>query len=404
VSSARSLSNGTDVTVGARCNTQGSDSSSSIFTAFSLEKSSLICSTQRVLFNRQLLGTCDLGMRPTLQTEYAQITCMTLFPNLPRVKLNLNMGMERFPIRVTVSDNIGRNRGDEHHASLSLGVAQHGLEIKAQSRRPLSNECTLGLSVRHNSFDGLILAFELSRGSYASIKIPIKISARSNFFPDPTYPFKVAYVSMVAALFDLALGDLVHHGRTSLLGELPKEVKKDPVARRVKETWLRQNKKQRKAAHQEATLMSVGASKSRQREEALNGLVILNADYYISYYEGEDADGSSAREDVRKQLQFWIADSTLLLPGGSYKSNLPGFYRLVPPVTELWSTAMFSSFVTWDIIRSWFNMGSKTNGNPKLYVRYKYASGVYEMTINDNEELRLPNENALRLGDSNLVQ
>ena len=81
-----------------------------------------------------------------------------------------------------------------------------------------------------------------------------------------------------------------------------------------------------KTSRTQLCFMRQGAELSCQKEELPNGLIILNAIYYV---DGDENSCNLRRHlDVRNQIQFWVANSSLFLPSGSSKSNLMGFYCL----------------------------------------------------------------------------
>jgi len=387
LSSSRSLSSGTDLTVGLR-SMSTEENKNSLLPRISTELFGLYCSTQRLLYGGQIHGSCDLGIQSNLRTQYLQVTCTTLLANLPRFKLNLNIGLERFPIRMTVTDTMDRYGGEQdHRCSLSLALAPHAIEVVADSNRKLSKDSGIGIGVRHNSFDGLTLTVQLSRGTDAVIKIPIKIASQSSISRDLAYPWKMAYTVLVAALLDLVIGDNVHDGRNAIWGAAPKDnAEEKQKAPEADAAWLREQERLRKLAEQQLCFMRQGAELSRQKEELSNGLIILNAIYYV---DGDENSCNLRRQlDVRNQIQFWVENSSLFLPGGSSKSNLMGFYCLARNHSS-----------TTDL-----SCRQAQRLKPMLYIRYSHSNGIYEITIKDEEELSLPSANALRIGDKLVVQ
>jgi hypothetical protein len=90
--------------------------------------------------------------------------------------------------------------------------------------------------------------------------------------------------------------------------------------------------------------------------------------------------GASQSFNVTSQLQFWVTDSKLLLPGGSTKAKIIGFYDLMSKDDD------------------------KESVYVELYIPYQINSYLYKTTVNDMDYLILPNEHAVRIGDCKIAQ
>mmetsp|Transcript_11317 Transcript_11317/g.13673 ORF Transcript_11317/g.13673 Transcript_11317/m.13673 type:complete len:147 (-) Transcript_11317:59-499(-) len=128
-------------------------------------------------------------------------------------------------------------------------------------------------------------------------------------------------------------------------------------------------------------------------EEKNGGLVILHASYKV--------DGGDEL-DTTIQLQFWTSRGTLELPPGS-KKHLLGFYDVSTAITSDRNRAGET-----ETQKSWWSFGAdhtdsqekvttkaETHHNePTLTVRYHFSGNEYEITIQDEEALILPNPKA----------
>jgi hypothetical protein len=143
---------------------------------------------------------------------------------------------------------------------------------------------------------------------------------------------------------------------------------------------MKQNKA-RSDAEQQQKLMSRQAKSRAKLENSKKGLVIRNAVYRVI---GGDS------WDVTTPLQFWTENSSLELPPSS-KKDLLGFYNvagvkkneeIVNPswLAQLWGEPTLVS--------------EPKAPTPTLTVQYYYAKRLYEITIEDDEQLVLPSSKA----------
>jgi hypothetical protein len=150
------------------------------------------------------------------------------------------------------------------------------------------------------------------------------------------------------------------------------------------------------------------AKLKQKREEAVNGLVILKATYSIT--------SSNTSLDVVHQLQFWVEKSRLYLPPSS-KRLLLGFYDLCEDISPVCKPSyrwnhLINVVLSRLGVGAWYSQyqshveqrkDGRDGGAVTLTVRYKYADGVYETTIEDHDALGLPSRDAIKLGSSDLV-
>jgi|UPI0005819CB8 hypothetical protein len=143
--------------------------------------------------------------------------------------------------------------------------------------------------------------------------------------------------------------------------------------------------KSRAQAIQQQKLMESRAVARVRQETKENGLVIQKAIYYIS---GGDS------FDVTVPMQFWVSESSIKLADVS-KKNLLGFCPLeFPGQTE--KEAVDEGCSTWlaGLWRRPREVTSTQKAQPRLLVKYIYRSEVYEISVNDDETLSLPHDNA----------
>ena len=155
------------------------------------------------------------------------------------------------------------------------------------------------------------------------------------------------------------------------------------MIREKEEAQLRKfkNRHAQLAALSQQQMMTPLATRSRKREEAIDGLVILSAVYgqedAISIPEKVKA--CEGAMDVTVVLQFMVKDSQLRLYAGS-KRELMGFW-----VNEE-------------------NEKTKEGTEVVLQVRYRYRGKVWEVKVKDIEPLYLPAFRAMELGDGNQIE
>ncbi|XP_021372896.1 dnaJ homolog subfamily C member 11-like [Mizuhopecten yessoensis] len=107
-------------------------------------------------------------------------------------------------------------------------------------------------------------------------------------------------------------------------------------------------------------LLKESVERSIESEERKRGLVILKALYgkLISDDEGELLDGQCI--DVITPVQALVRDSQLILSDTKTKCDIPGFYDPCPGETKT------------------------------LYIRYKFRNKLHQVTLADNDAIRLP--------------
>ena len=302
----------------------------------------------------------------------------------------------------------------------------------------------LGLGVEHTGLSGLTWLFRYERPEGIVLRIPIFVSS----FLSPMYWNRVLWVSTLALLMDETLGELMGHTSPDLKSgnddapNIHKTIANKIYINRREQNWLSSSYAKQDAKRQ-LCLMEPVASVKRQREESIDGLVILKATH-------ASVSASSTHNisvDVTRQLQFWTENSRLRLPASS-KSLLLGFYDLAERdhcqyysyltkskksenCNECDSSRSsfihqwIDSMIIWlsrlrigeeDIpSRGYLDDGGDWHEHDEVHdnednhvtvmltVRYKYRGQVFELTVGDEDALDLPSEDALRLGSSDFV-
>ena len=212
-----------------------------------------------------------------------------------------------------------------------------------------------------------------TRGDF-TFRVPIVIATSA--LADPlVYPVQALYVGAVSWLVqELAVRLLTSFAASSSSNRQAKMLSEDDKDRR---------KRERQVAENQQSLMKFQASRRKTAEKEANGLVINVAVYYTA----------KEKLDVTIPLRFWVSESSLVLAESS-KSKLLGFYDMS---TEKKShrrrkqPSWISGFWRKDSSSS---LSSSSRVTPKLSIEYTYRGASYQMTIEDDEELVLPNDRA----------
>jgi len=334
---------------------------------------SLSIGSHRALFENKIRGTWALGISTALKFHYGLLSFTTLSDDYPQCTAKMNLGMSSFPLKLTAKHDF--ESGQSGYVSYAWGPS--GIEVKSIFARALTSYAVWSIGVRHSVQSGLTWLLQLERNDIV-FRIPITICARDS----PAYWEKSLLLSFISFLIDNVVREIVEDPES--LEAAKKELKR--------ESSLLDTDKSRRDSEQQVQLMVKSSLASRAREEACNGLVILKATYWVEG--GETMDATT-------QMQFLVKGSKLKLPP-TPKSYLLGFYSLaiaseLSPAKQAW----YESWFPW--LSSKKQKESSAAALPKLTVRYSFNGSVYEITIDDTEELELPQANALCLGGSNVV-
>ena len=206
--------------------------------------------------------------------------------------------------------------------------------------------------------------FMWNRGD-VSVRVPIIITQYQNVWMNC---LQVAYLSVVSLVIQDVIADLWNLSSPQENEALRKEHERMKRA------------KARSDAEQQKQLMLKQAQNRARLEQAKHGLVIRQAVYQVP---GGDS------WDVTAQLQFWTENSSLELPSTS-KKDLLGFYNVAASVEsnnnggETWLSQLCGK-----------PKEESTTPTPHLSVQYYYAKRLYEITVNDDERLKLPSSKAV---------
>jgi hypothetical protein len=296
--------------------------------------------------------------------------------------LKLNIGANNTPIKIMVTDKIS----DSHKYECSWSWGGRGSNIEAILKRSISSYCQLSLGIKLVASKGLVWLFRLNHGNM-SISIPVLITSNTS----PGYAIKTIYTGLITGLVDASIGDYLRYC------EDVGQKKRRGMLSLATEERLIEREKAKKDALVQIALMTKPAEAKRRKEEISKGggLVVLWACYSVK---GGDS------IDVTIALQFWVVNSSLILPPTT-KASMMGFYDVRKEAPTLARQGFLNSFVTF--LQSTFKGKSyreKTEKRaheeiPTLRVRYRFQGYLYETEVLDNQPLILPSDSALKIGD-----
>jgi curved DNA-binding protein CbpA len=370
----------------------------------------LTFTTHRSLFQDSYHALFIMGLTQKFKFLYGLLQCSTNDPEQKtKYTAKLNVGMNYTPIQIIAEHSF---QDDERHkGKFTIGFGMRGFDLQAILTRYISKYCKLSLGLHHVSSTGLTWLFQLQRDTL-QFTVPIFISSSLS----PTYAVKTMYSGLILGLLDASIGDYINSD--NILYDLrqyriQKRDSDDETTIKAmdmkREEWMLEREKIKHDAIQQIKLMKGPADIKRKREEDNNGLVILNAIYSI-------VDGESI--DVTECLMFWVAHSSLRLPSMP-KSSMLGFYdvrkkstsnpntsgdlqqsfSLMTRLHNLWKKLILRETAHGDTMKC----DNSSTAVPTLYVRYRFKGELYEITVNDEEELTLPSKNAMRLGGANVT-
>lgn len=387
LTSTRVLASGTTVKVGGQTETNRTDGKYPL---------ALSLSTHRLLWDNSVSGAVSLGMGlPDRSLHYISCSFTTLgaWPLLRGLRLSAscNLGVGRYPLKVSVR----KANGNDNNRSLSVGLdpVAGKWELKMTSIRAVSKYVDFGIGISDVSKGGLSLMLFLQRGDNMTFKVPISIvrnNSNSYYYSLMPISFKVARIGFISFLLDVATASIIQTTTSTATTNIFTKYNFLQSTKKKRENHIEtttsqfHNGKQktfllfqtaskgRKESELQLQLMAKTAEKKKWIEASKNGLVITLATYYTQ--------GTSQSLDVTSQLQFWVTDSKLFLPGGSSKAKIIGFYDLMSKDDD------------------------KDSFTVKLYVRYQIGSYLYEITVNDMDGLILPNEHAVQIRGCKIAQ
>ena len=327
----------------------------------------LTISGKRNLCKNRIGGTLALSVDSTRRFRVAQIGLTTLVDRLPTLSLYITLGINAAPVRLSI---------ENERASASVGWRglQRGLAFDGMFRRSLSNFASFGVGVRAVAGKGVAWLFQLERGEFV-MKIPVTICPRL----DAGSAIVMMYITFLSSVIDGVVGDIIGSSKAGISVH-------DGTAGGTKSNniSLLRLKKARADAERQVALMKGPARSKRKREEERNGLVIDKAIYYL--------DGGT-RLDVTAQIQFWVTDSSLYLPSAP-KSNLLGFYD-ISSADQSKSKMEPIALTSWKQVWQGFWFDAKAPV-PILYISYTYQGKTFQLSVRDEDELKLPSPSGFR--------
>jgi len=322
----------------------------------------------------------------------------------PRLSAKLVVGSQ-FPLELNISQNsLFHSPSRSGDATLSWGPVT-GFRIKGMLNREISASyitsehhesqfsSSLGIGLEHTPMSGLKWLFRYERPEGVSVQIPIFVSRVMSH----TYMSDLVWYSALSFLVDETIGELTHtQTSTDSSADIKCSIISDKVtAIQGEQQWLFSSKATFNAEKQANIMRPIAASK-RRRETECNGLVIMKATYY------RQSTDPSASLNVTDQLQFYVQNSSLVLPASS-KSLLLGFSPMdYQPESNRSYANKGNAIFSWIL-----NHAGKDEPTDReafmLSVRYKFKGDVFETSVRDNDSLHIPNTKDLNLGPSNLV-
>ena len=443
LSSSTQLTNGTGLSAKmTRQYALGSGEEGKLAFAFSSDRGLTI------FHRRTVHAMFALGVGSNLKMQYGVLSLTTWGfslseqnesdPPPPRISAKFTLGAQ-FPVECAIDQS---HLFDSPHRSGRASVAWsplQGYKLKGLLSRNISKRCgdhesefasKVGIGVEHTGLSGFKWLISYQRPEGLTVRIPIFVSS----FLSPGYWNRVLVVSTLSYLLDETIEEWMGHSSPSLM-----DSKSD--ASKIHKTIsakIRTNQKARRSlssskakrdAEQQLCMITPVANMKRQREESINGLVILKATYAKNV----------VTLDVTQQLQFWVENSRLYLPPSS-KKGLMGFYdlsgrdnhapdQLVMSKVKRGKTDNNLSSLSDRLVctmniwlsrlgvggedaphQSYYNQkDNRSNDNDDsgesviLTVRYKYKGQVFELSTRDDDVLELPSSDATILGPSDRV-
>ncbi|XP_066253617.1 dnaJ homolog subfamily C member 11 isoform X1 [Euwallacea similis] len=293
-------------------------------------------------------------------------------------------------IRSVFSTQIIRDtENNRYNFTIQVGVPHSFMQLQ-YTRKMISQELRLKLAIKVGTFGGVVeygaekkvskhsnLAFSVVCGVPAGVKLKLRLTRANQVYSCPIHlceeimPSPVFYATMVPLIVYVIV-------KKGIVEPFLKEEKSKKLEKQKQNNFniLLEKRKEAMSAQE---LMQATYSRIAEEEERKKGLVIIKAIYgkifrgksHTFYFliitnlmlkvllESGDAELSNDVVDVTIPVQCLVKDSKLVIHENS-KSYLPGFYD--PALGE----------------------------EKVLRVVYNYHEQPHEVTIKDNESLRLP--------------
>ncbi len=335
----------------------------------------------------------------------------------PQLTAKLSIGTQ-YPISCSIDQShLFSSPHRSGRVSLAWSPLQ-GCKLKAMISRKLFKKCNnqselaanLGIGVEHTSLVGFTWLIQYQRPEGLTVRIPIFVSS----FLSPNYWNRALSVSLLSFVIDETIEESCS---SSPLAESHTSNRNKSILAKIsvneKERHWLHSSEAKHAAERQLSLIVPVAREKQYREELVNGLVILKATYSLVYSMPSELCPNESL-DVTQQLMFWVHNSRLCLPISS-KCLLLGFYNLhsqhsgmsaaSPPRWKCKLIGWLAQLGFRERIchHQCHDYLSESGAAVTLSVRYKYNGGVYDVSIRDDDALKLPSSGALHLGSSKVV-
>ncbi|XP_018572259.1 dnaJ homolog subfamily C member 11 [Anoplophora glabripennis] len=276
-------------------------------------------------------------------------------------------------IRSLFSTQVIRDtENNRYNFSIQVGLP-HSFVLLQYTRKMMNQELKLKIAVKYGTFGGVIeygaekkiskhsnLSFAVVCGVPSGVKLKIRLTRASQTY---SFPIHLCEEVMPAPIFYATIVPLVVFVvvKKGFVEPFLKEEKSKKVEKQKQNNYNKLLEKRKEAVAAQELMM---ATYNRIREEESNkkGMVIIKAIYgRIITERGNQGDAELSNEviDVTVPIQCLVKDSKLVIHGRT-KSELPGFFD--PALGE----------------------------EKMLHIIYNYHDQPHEVTIADNESLRLP--------------
>lgn len=252
--------------------------------------------------------------------------------------------------------NLGRSVPSIHHEDLSNSPvemvtdvtlttsSEYDIGMNMMLVKTIGDETEIGFGVGASKEEGIQLKFSLKRSDRHHFTLPIVLTHSFNW--KMLLMATLTPITCYTLLENFVMNPLMNYWR-----------RKETKSKR-KEIYLATQHK-RQVALQELEKIREKALQSRNAEEEVNGLIIINAKYGDLEHVDDDVNEYPSWIDLTDQLQFLVSNSKLYLPEYS-KSRMEGSFDPAP-------------------------------GSPKtLLVWYRFRGKTHRVEIDDEEELKIP--------------
>jgi len=292
-------------------------------------------------------------------------------------RIELGMGWSRLLKQPLLSIAIHPVGSNNNSRQLSLSAQVRGLAAASWQlglvwTQTLQSAAIIGVGVQHASSRGITWILTWTHGDL-TVRVPVIVSSVAEPVWNPVLYLYMAFLSQ-------AVQETVAH----VLG-LGSDGDAEQEKIKLQEQQDRLNRqKTREDAEQQQNLMKRQATSRIAQEKEKGGLVVHRAVYWVNG--GETL-------DVTIPLQFWVSESSLMLPESS-KGELLGFCKVSREESkdkeeEGTGGGWWAGF--WTVPKG---KEASPGNTPKLTVKYNFGGQSYEITVQDYASLSLPSSRA----------